>query len=196
MLAPLRETLHVKHSAPIIPASFMAGRAWFVAFVSGAGMYHANDRDGRDYFPIERAINELSFETYVPVEIKKEFRRGKRVSRVSPVFGPYVFVRFDPDADDWGDILNTDGVHGFLGAMDVPRRIPDGLISALRRAEEAGAFGGEQLKPGDEVMVTEGPFAHLIGKIKSASKGKRAKVAISELLGALDIETCFLERIR
>ena len=194
----LQESYSVTRN-PLIPASFPLGMAWYVVFVSATEMRHSKDRDAGDddpgYFPIERRINEASFETYVPVEITKEIRKGKRIKRVVPIFGSYVFVRFDIERDEWGEILSLEGVHKILRQLDIPKRVPDDVIEFIRRCEEGGLFGGEGLKPGDKVSIKkDGPFSHLIGKIKSTTKNKRTKVLLGEL-GVVDIETCYLEKI-
>lgn len=191
-------------------ASYPLGRAWFVVFVSATEMHWSKDEKASEernrdvgYFPVERAINELGFETYVPVETKREMVSGRRVVLVQPVFGRYVFVRFDREADDWGEIKREDqfsrgikGVHRVLrDAFDAPIRVPDTVMSFIRWAETAGVLTPTRgLAPGATVEIEGGPFAGLIGKLKSASKHKRAKVLL-KMLGTVDVETCFLKKI-
>jgi transcription antitermination factor NusG len=195
MLAPLTSTEMTKLITPIVPASFPRGLAWFVAFVSPLEMQRSKDREGNFFFPVERRINEASFETYVPIEVKKEYKRGKHLRREHPVLGPYVFVRFEPcRARDRSAILNTEGVHSLLGAMDVPQRVPDGLIQALRRAEEAGLFGGEGFKAGDRVEILDDRFSGLIARVKSASKKKRVQLILAEL-GTIELDAHQVRKI-
>lgn len=187
----------------ICPASFPRGAAWFVALCSPAAMRW----NGR-YFPAEHALEMLSFECYSPQETRKVLYRGKRVVRVRSLLGSYLFVRFDREADDWGQIRAPDrdgygGIDGIQGIIrnvsGMPMRVPDVDIVRLKRAEEAGAFdfssGKSPFHPGDEVEIKEGPFSGLIAKVRSATAKKRVQLIIGAL-GSVEIDPAFLEKIR
>lgn len=182
-------------------ASFLIGRAWFVCMVSPVGVRW----DGRD-FPAARAIEQLSFETYVPRATRKIIHRGRRIVRVSSLLGCYIFVRFDRERDDWGVIRRPeefgkggiDGVHGIIrDIFGNPCRVPDIQVDRLRRAEEAGAFDFTRqsaFSPGDTVRITEGPFAGFIAKVRSASPQKRVRLILGNL-GEAQIDPAFIERL-
>lgn len=186
---------------PLLPLSFPLGRAWFVVFVSSNEMRWSKDKHGNWDFPVVRRIEEEGFETFVPVEQRTIVRRGRKQVQTVPLFGSYVFVRFDREADDWG-ILNGDdieGVHFIIqDTFNIPIRVPDKEIDRLRRAELAGAF--DLTKPcsifqeGDDVEIREGPFAGLIAKVRSAHPHKRVKLLL-EGLGRLEIEAGCLTKV-
>lgn len=184
---------------PLIPASFPFGCAWFVAVCSPFEMHWTTDKDGKGYFPVERRINELGFETYVPVETRNVVRNRRKFERVTPLLGAnYIFVRFDRERDDWGHILADRGIHDILGAMKIPQRIPDLLIERIRREEDAGVF--DFTKPycafasGDDVEIKEGPFAGLMAKVRSASPKKRVRLLLAGL-GSAEIDPAFLAKV-
>lgn len=185
---------------PLIAASFPLGRAWFVAVCSPFEMHWTTDRDGRGYFPVERRINELGFETYAPVERKMKIIRHRKCERVTPLFGCYIFIRFDREADDWGDINpeQVRGAHGILKNLDMPARVPNIVIDRLHRAEDAGAF--DYTKPssafikGDMLEIQEGPYKDFIGKVKSAEPRKKVKL-LMDRLGVVEIDPQYLAKV-
>lgn len=184
--------------APVIPASFSSGRAWFVAFVDMARMHRKSDPRFGHCFAIESDILDLGFETFVPVERSHRIARQRKIEQIRPLFGPYVFVRFDRECDDWGNIHNLWHVHDILKSLDVPVRIPDQFIAQLRMAEQAGMFDfvaeKSPFSQGDDVEIMAGPLAGLIGKIRSARPRQRAKL-ILQAFGGVEIDPCYLRKM-
>lgn len=185
--------------SPLIPASFPLGSAWFVAVCSPFEMCWTHDRGGKGHFPVERRINELGFETYIPVERRNIPRNHRKYLRIMPLLGAnYLFVRFDRERDEWGAILADPGIHDILGHMQIPQRIPDLMIERIRREEEAGVF--DFTKPfsafaqGDSVEIKEGPFAGLMAKVRSASPKKRVRLLLAGL-GSMEIDPAFLAKV-
>ena len=190
-------TLDVTEHQTTVPASFPLGRAWFAAFVEAASMTWKDN-----CFAMERAIADLGFETFAPPQEKFGIQRGRRVKIVSPVFGPYVFVKFDRERDDWGNLRAFDyryggGIKGFIDILknqNIPMRVPDLVIDRLKQAVDIGVFGISPLNIGTQVEITEGRFAGFIGKIKSASKKRRVRVLLN-MLATVDIDPCFLRKM-
>jgi transcription antitermination factor NusG len=182
-----------------IPASFQLGRAWFVGYVEPSAMIW-NEDDGR--FSIEKTITENGFETFAPAQEKMGMRRGRKIRIISSVFGSYVFIRFDRDLDNWGNLCAYDykygyGIKGFIDILknnNAPIRVPDIVVSRLQQAVAMGVFGLQPLAIDTEVEITEGQFAGMIGKIKSATKKRRVKVLL-KMLATVDIDPCFLRKI-
>lgn len=193
-------TAPVKPLAPLIPANFPLGRAWFVAVCSPFEMHWSADQNGKGHFPVERRINELGFETYGPIERKLKIINRRKHERVTPLFGCYIFARFDRERDDWGNI-NPDqarGAYGVLKNLDMPARVPDIVIDRLRRAEDAGVF--DYTKPssafnkGDMLEIQEGPYKDFIGKVKSAEPRKKVKL-LMDRLGVVEIDPQYLAKV-
>lgn len=183
----------------LVPMSFPLGEAWFVAFVSLADMYWTKDRTGAEFFPVEKRIQEAGFETFVPRETRTILRGRRKVVRTAPLFGPYVFVRFDRerDRDRWGAIANIDGVHCILAHMQIPDRVPDLVIYHLKLAQDAGVFDytrNSAFSEGQEVEIKHGPFAGLIARVRCASPRKKVKL-LMDGLGTMEIDAAFLARV-
>jgi transcriptional antiterminator RfaH len=201
-----RDRLRRLAAKPLMPASFPIGRGWFVAVAQPRRMNWVSRTrcigpfvsHTVEAFDAEHEIIELGFETFAPAERRYRKARGRKTVSVLPLFANYIFVRFDREKDSWENILSLDAVQDILMVADLPVRIPDGLITTLRRGEEAGAFDYVRTTPafkiGQSVQVKEGPFTGLIGKIKAAKAHKRVKILLDSL-GSVDIDACFLERI-
>jgi transcription antitermination factor NusG len=195
----------VKHSPGLLSASFPLGRAWFVVFASSAEMHWSKmprkwGEPEAWSFPVVRRIENEGFETFVPRERRIIRFNGRKIERVIPLLGSYIFVRFDREADDWGVINPVDicGVHGLLrNADDLPIRVPDMAIEKLQRAEDQGAFDFTRpmsaFAEGEEVEILEGPFAGLIAKVRSCEPRKRAKLLLTGL-GKLEIDPSSLRK--
>lgn len=190
-------TFPVKQSL-FVPASFVSGPAWFVAFASPAEMHWSKGALGWD-FPVVRRIEEAGFETFVPLERSTVMRNGRRRELIRPLFGGYLFVRFDRSSDEWANIKHIQGVIDLLTDNDkFPIRVPDAEIRKFQRWEEAGVFdfrrGRSAFSEGDTVEIKEGPFAGFIAKVRSASPRKRVKLLLGAL-GELSIDPTFLAKV-
>lgn len=172
-------------------------KSWFVAVVEGSTLAWQSGK-----FGIERKINDLGFSTFVPWEERTEIKRNRRIKAYRPVFGPYIFVQFDRQGDEWGalrayDDRHGDGIKGFIDILknnNVPMRIPDMIISKIKNAFDLGLFNSNPLPKETPVEIMEGPFAGLIGIIKSTSKKRRVKVLLKHL-GLLDLDPAYLRKV-
>jgi len=189
---------HSDYAAPPLPV----GEAWHAVFVSIHEMHWTRStlKDGTavEYFPVERRIQEAGYETFVPRERRIKLRAGRKVEVVTPLFGSYVFVRFDRAIDSWGEINFLDGVHQILSNLQIPIRIPERMIETFQAAEQAGVF--DYRKPraifstGDSVEIMHGPFAGLVAKVRCASPRKRVKL-LMDGLGKLEIDAEYLMKV-
>ena len=81
--------------------------------------------------------------------------------------------------------MEIDGIVEVLRGRHGATPVADALIEAIRYSEKAGAFNKTRtprLAHGDDVVIPEGPFAHLVAKIKSERPTKRMKRCM-ELVG-------------
>jgi transcriptional antiterminator RfaH len=180
----IKKRLIASTPTPVLPASFPLGRAWFVVAVWG----NSEKTAAKD-------IEDMGFGIFYPTETRQKLRRGRKVMSTDPVFPGYLFVHFDRERDEWGAINDVDGVVGILKNGVFPSRIPDLVIDRLMNMVAAGAFEtASKLNGGDTVEITEGHFAGLLAKVKSASPRKRVKVLLDGL-GALEIDPCFLRKV-
>ena len=161
---------------------------WIVAFAAPTEMHWTMDNRG-PHFPAERKINYLGHETYVTRETRAFVRNHRKITRILPLLGPYIFVRA---TREWGDVASIEGIHDVLQSAGEPVKVMDAEVDKLRRAEDAGVF--DFTKPfaafnrGDAVEIMEGPFAALIARVRSASPRKRVRLFLNGLQIEMDAD--------
>lgn len=133
----------------------------------------------------ERNLKRQGFETFLPKETRTRRIKDKFTSAATPLFPGYIFVAYDPDGGHWRSVNSTYGISKLVRFGAYPTSVPPGLIDALReRCCENGIIQPPAtLSPGDDVVVTSGPFSDLIGRIERVESGKRVWVLL-DLLGA------------
>lgn len=126
------------------------------------------------------------FSIYLP-RYQKRRRHARRTELVAvPLFSRYLFVGVDMAAQRWRSIQSTVGVSRIVCNGDQPAAVPDGVIAALKRREDANGFVAFEQRPrfsaGDRVRVTEGAFADCLGLIEGLRDDERVTLLL-DLLG-------------
>lgn len=170
-----------------IPASFLLRKFWHVVYTAM-----------RQEIEVKSELVKLGFDVFLPMSTRRAVKRGKRVIINDPLFTRYIFVAFDREKDEWGSILNTNGVECILGADRIPIAVPLLEIERLQRYEQAGAFDFTRSKlnftAGDKVEIQEGPFAGMMAKVKCASPKKRVRLLL-ESLASIEIDPAAIVRV-
>jgi transcriptional antiterminator RfaH len=87
--------------------------------------------------------------------------------RVLPFFPSYLFVRCDLSQTGISALEWIPGLCRVLSVEGKPAVVPDQAVAMIRdellRIEEAGGLPPHSFKPGDEVLVEDGPLAGLRG---------------------------------
>lgn len=132
-------------------------------------------------------------EILVPTEEVMEVRRGQRVSTERKFFPGYVLAKLDMNDNVWHLIKDTPKVSGFLGAggnkpVPISQREADRIINQVQE-------GIDRPRPsvvydiGEEVKVTEGPFASFNGIVEEIDEEKsKLKVSVSIFGRATPVE--------
>ncbi len=122
-------------------------------------------------------------EILVPTEEVVEVRRGQKVSTERKFFPGYVLAKIELDDEVWHLVKNTPKVTGFLGAGNKPAPISEKEAQQILHAIKEGV---ERPRPsvtydiGEEVKVTDGPFASFNGFVEEVDEDKgRLKVSVS-----------------
>ncbi len=118
------------------------------------------------------------FNVIVPKEKKIKIRDGKRRVVEEKIYPGYVLVEMLVTDESWYIVRNTPNVTGFVGAGTTPVPVSKGEIDNLmsRMAVEEPQYKIE-VKVGDTVKITDGPFKDFDGKVSEIDE-KRGKVHV------------------
>lgn len=114
----------------------------------------------------------------------RTFRHGHRfVTRDVSLFPSYVFTRFDRNYSQWHSINSTYGVKRLLTIGDTPAPLPAGFIETLQSMvnEESWIDFATQIRTGEQVQFSRGPFANLIGQLETLDDKGRVLILLSVL---------------
>lgn len=132
-------------------------------------------------------------EILVPTEEIVEVKRGQRVNTERKFFPGYVLAKLDLDDNVWHLIKDTPKVSGFLGAGG-NKPIPISEAEAQRIINQVQE-GIDRPRPsvvydiGEEVKVTDGPFASFNGIVEEIDEEKsKLKVSVSIFGRATPVE--------
>lgn len=134
----------------------------------------------------EENLQRQGWQVYLPLIRQPRRRRGHWIEVIEPLFPRYLFVRFQSGHDNISPIRYTTGVHNLVRFSEYPATVPDSIVESLQRAAD-GATGlhypREPLfKPGDKVIIEQGPLAGLQA-ILLAETGQERVVILLEMLG-------------
>ncbi len=137
---------------------------------------------------LEMRIQSMDMQNYifrviVPETTEIEIKDGKQKEKVKKLFPGYVLVEMIMTDEAWYVVRNTPGVTGFLGSSGKgakPFPLFDHEIDKILKSmgmsrKEISA----DLKVGDRVKITDGPFKLMAGKITELDlESSKAKVTI------------------
>jgi transcriptional antiterminator NusG len=132
----------------------------------------------------------------VPTEKKIKIKGGKRSEVEEKIYPGYVLVDMIVTDDSWYVVRNTPRVTGFVGAGVNPVPLNQEEIDFLFSRMQ----GGEQVKHaidleiGETVMITDGPFKDLEGKVSEVDMERgKIKVLVSMFGRETPVELDFLQ---
>ena len=130
---------------------------------------------------LEDAFDEI----IVPTEEVVELRRGRKVNRERRFFPGYVLVNMDLTDETFHLVKSTPKVTGFLGSEHGTKPHPvskEEIDRIINRVEETadGPRPSVIFEIGEQVRVSEGPFASFNGLVEEIDEEKsKLKVAVS-----------------
>jgi transcription antitermination factor NusG len=140
-----------------------------------------------------------SFDVFLPTISVPSKRRDRSVILHPPLFPNYLFVKTSLDPDMHIEMLKTIGVVRLIGGADGPIPVPDESIDSLRimTSNTGDITIGKNLKPGDPVIVVDGPFSGIRGFFKRYRGKNRVIVQIDALgqFAAVEVNEFDIERL-
>ncbi|WAL80243.1 transcription/translation regulatory transformer protein RfaH [Shewanella sp. DAU305] len=124
-----------------------------------------------------------NLETYLPMVSEEKSQRGrKQVCRV-PLFPNYLFINFDPSQTSVRQVHSTRGVNRIVNCQEKMTPIDDRIIHAIRMKEltpsQTVLAEALELKTGEKIRFTDGPFVDLEGIFQEKCPNKRCHVLFS-----------------
>ena len=169
----------------------MSAAKWYVLHVYSG--FESKVADAIKEKAEKRGLGAKVEEILVPTEEVVEVKRGQRVNTERKFFPGYVLAKLDLDDNVWHLIKDTPKVSGFLGAGG-NKPVPISEAEAQRIINQVQE-GIERPRPsvvydiGEEVKVTDGPFASFNGVVEEIDEEKgRLKVSVSIFGRATPVE--------
>lgn len=145
----------------------------------------------------------------VPTEEVVDVRNGKKHTRNNLILPGYIMIEMDLPQVGWKNICaqirRIQGVTGFVGTNPSERPRPISADEAKNLLQAAGELKGEKsvrikqnFEIGDQVKITEGPFASFSGAIEdvNAEKNKlRVNVQIFGRATPVEVDILQVEKI-
>lgn len=136
-----------------------------------------------------RQLENQSYRVFLPRFLKNR-RHARKFETVSaPLFPRYMFVILDLTRDRWRNVNGTFGVERLLMRAGEPEPVPHGLVEQLMGAAETDDVVrfSRDLKDGETIRVTAGPFTELVGRLEHLDDSGRVRVLLDLLGGKVPV---------
>lgn len=168
-------------------------RHWY-AIHTYAGYENAVARNLRQRID-SLGMNDKIFNVVVPTEKKIRVKGGKRVTEEERIFPGYVLVEMIVDDESWYVVRNTPRVTGFVGSGTQPVPLTEAEYNQLMsKMTEETVKHQVDLAPDDIVMIVDGPFKELEGRVGEVDEASgKVKVLVSMFGRETPVELDFLQ---
>ncbi|MFH0968924.1 MAG: transcription termination/antitermination protein NusG [Patescibacteria group bacterium] len=169
------------------------GRAWYVLHTYSG--YEDNVARNLKQRIESMDMQDLIFDVMVPKEKKIKIKSGKRIVVEERIYPGYVLVEMIVTDASWYVVRNTPNVTGFIGLGTTPTPVDPREIETLKKR-----MGVDEpkykidVREGDAVKLTDGPFKDFDGKVQEVNEEKgKVKVLISVFGRETPVEIDFLQ---
>ena len=132
---------------------------------------------------ILKKMEDKILDAIVPTEDVVEVRKGSKVNSERKFFPGYILIKMEMSDESWHVVMNTPKVTGFLGSRNKPQPITEAEASRIMTQMQEGVQRPQTVvdyEVGEQVRVTDGPFASFIGLVEEVDLEKtRLKVSVS-----------------
>ncbi len=131
-----------------------------------------------------RNLTRQGFQIFAPLRLEtrrvgSRFRTGPH-----PLFPGYLFIALDPAESRWRAVNSTLGVTRLVNFGSMPAAVPQGLVEQIALGCDADGLllPPDELAPGDQVLITSGPFTGVLAEVERSDPDRRIWVLI-DLMG-------------
>ncbi len=132
---------------------------------------------------ILKKMEDRILDVIVPTEDVVEVRKGTKVNAERKFFPGYILIKMEMSDESWHVVMNTPKVTGFLGSRNKPQPITEAEANRIMTQMQEGVQRPQTVvdyEVGEQVRVTDGPFASFIGLVEEVDMEKtRLKVSVS-----------------
>lgn len=141
------------------------------------------------------AMEDKIFDVIVPTEKKIKIKGNKRVEEEEKIYPGYVLVDMIVTDDSWYVVRNTPRVTGFVGSGVYPVPLDKKEIDELfSRMNKDTVSHSVDLETGEPVVIVDGPFKDLEGKVESVDTERgKVRVLVSLFGRETPVELDFLQ---
>ncbi len=157
--------------------------------VNESAWYLVHTHSGKEK-QVTAHLERQGFKIFLPLSTKV-IKIGRQSKRVTTAYFPaYLFVSFDKTRQNWRPINGTFGVKRLVCFNQLPAQVPKEMIKALyRRLGPDGLIDSlPVLMTGDQVRISEGPFAGHLAKIDALPTQDRARLLLEIMSQSIPIE--------
>jgi transcriptional antiterminator NusG len=144
----------------------------------------------------QAGLNARFGDVLIPTDTVVELVKGQKRSTRRKFFPGYMFVQMDLDQETFHLVKNTPKITGFLGGMN-PQPVKETEIQNINSAITEGTSRSKpriSYDEGDNVRVTEGPFANFTGVVVEVKPEKqKLRVNLSIFGRATPVELDFAQ---
>ena len=150
----------------------------------GGGRWYAVQTLARREAGAALHLGEQGFRVFLPQFMKTVRHARKHKTVRAPLFPGYLFIALDLQRDRWRSVNGTFNVARLVAAGDAPLAVPGGIVERLMACVDGAGVCrlDHDLREGQLVRVTSGPFSELMGRIASLDDRGRARVLL-EIMG-------------
>jgi len=169
------------------------GRNWYVVHTY-AGYENAVARNLKQRIE-SLGMEDKIFQVLVPTEKKIKVKGGKRVEEEEKIYPGYILVDMIVTDDSWYVVRNTPRVTGFVGSGVYPVPVAKAEIDSIfKRMNSGDVKHNIDLMEGDHVMIADGPFKDLDGKVSEVDTARgKVRVLVSMFGRETPVELDFLQ---
>jgi transcriptional antiterminator NusG len=148
----------------------------------------------------QEELQDFFGEVLIPMEVVQEMVKGEKKTSKRKYFPGYILVNMEMTDSTWHLVKGTAKVTGFVGSAKNPKDVPS--ISDLEVSRLTAQISEGTLKPkpkvqfeeGDQVRVTDGPFANFNGSVEEVKPEKgKVRVLVSIFGRATPVELDFMQ---
>ena len=141
-----------------------------------------------------KKMEDKILDVLVPTEEVVEIRKGSKVNAERKFFPGYILVKMEMSDECWHVVKNTPRVSGFLGSRNKPQPISDAEAERIIKQMTEGVERPQTVidfEVGEQIRVTDGPFASFVGLNFHKLKKSNNKKFIPEVLSFRDFLCLF-----